>query len=520
MDKQKAVIIGAGPAGLTAAYELLRKTRIVPIIFESAEVVGGIARTVEYRGNRIDLGGHRFFSKSDYITRWWFDILPLQGCPAHDDPADGGGKLFSKDPSAPDPRKTDRVMLIRNRVSRIYYLQKFFDYPVSLSIRTITNLGIERVIKIVISYIRAILRPIHPVNSLEDFLINRFGRDLYQTFFEDYTRKVWGISPREIKPNWGSQRIKRLSIIRILVHALKKLMPGNVRVTDTSLIEQFYYPKFGPGQLWEEVARLIVDLGGQIYLNHEVMGVTVDETKVKSVRARIKETGETLDIDADYVFSSMPVANLISAMGDIVPGEIRRIAGGLPYRDFITIGLLVNKLSIRDSSCRETNRGLIPDLWIYIQDNTVRLGRLQIFNNWSPYLVNSWNKVWIGLEYFCNEGDDLWLKPENDFIRFAIDELTRINIIKEKDVEDHIVLRFQKAYPGYWGTYEEFDSIRTFTDRFENLFLVGRNGMHKYNNMDHSMLTAIAAVDNIITGKRDKSNIWTINTEDAYHEKK
>jgi len=520
MNKKTAIIIGAGPAGLTAAYELIRKSDIKPIIFEmSDKYVGGISRTVNYKGNRIDIGGHRFFSKSDKIMDWWKEILPLQGQPSDDDLIAKREIPLSNAANAPDPKIQDKVMLVRKRLSRIFFLRKFFDYPVSLSAQTIKNLGIVRIIKIGFSYMRVKIFPIRKEENLEDFFINRFGRELYKTFFKDYTEKVWGVECNKISAEWGAQRIKGLSIKKTLAHAIKSIFHKNSDLqqkgVETSLIGQFMYPKYGPGQLWEEVARIIKEKGGEIHMGKKVIQVNLKGNNVSEIKIKDIKTGETANITGDYFFSTMPVKELIRAIPEKVDKEVRNVSDGLCYRDFITVGLLVKKMK------NKTPGDIPPDNWIYIQERDVRVGRLQIFNNWSPYLVKDFkNNVWMGLEYFCNEGDDLWSKPDNEFIEFAIEELDKIDMIKKEDVIDSTIIRIPKTYPSYFGTYEDFHKIRSFTDKIENLFLIGRNGMHKYNNQDHSMLTAMTAVDNILNGRTDKNNIWDINVEKKYHEKK
>ncbi len=535
MDIKIAIIIGAGPAGLTAAYELLDKTDIVPIVFEMTGDIGGISKTVVYKNNRIDIGGHRFFSKSQRVMKWWQNLFPLQGEPARDDkqldrtvPLASScclrplrsNEIFTV--PAPDPEETDNVMLVRNRLSRIFFLRKFFNYPISLSIDTLANLGPVRILRIGLSYLKVRLFPYRIEKSLEDFFINRFGRELYLTFFKDYTEKVWGVSCREINPEWGAQRIKGLSITKTILHALRKLFNSQDEIdqknVETSLIEQFYYPKLGPGQIWERAAEIIQANGGRVVLNSKVVGIGAESDRVSTVLVRDEISGQVTCHQADYVFSSMPVRELIATMGNDVPGPVKTVAAGLIYRDFITVGLLLKKLKIKNETKQRTVNDLIPDNWIYIQERDVQLGRLQIFNNWSPYMVDDPDTVWIGLEYFCNEGDELWSMTDEDFSGFAIRELSSIDIINQEDVLDSTVLRMPKAYPAYFGSYEQFDIVRDYTDRFNNLFLIGRNGMHRYNNADHSMLTAMTAVDNIISNRIDKNNIWQVNAEEEYHE--
>jgi protoporphyrinogen oxidase len=533
MSQKTALIIGAGPAGLTAAYELLDKTDIAPVIVEMTEDVGGISKTVVYKGNRIDIGGHRFFSKSQRVMEWWQNLFPLQGAPARDDLQLGRAVSLASSSShrplrsreahslpAPDPEQTDTVMLVRTRLSRIFFLRKFFDYPINLTGGTLRNLGPARILKIGLSYLKTCLLPIRTERSLEDFFINRFGRELYLTFFKDYTEKVWGVPCTEIKPEWGAQRIKGLSVTKSLLHAVNKIFRSapDQKLVETSLIEQFHYPKLGPGQIWEAAADIIGANGGTIVFDARVVALETEGDTISAVHVRDGRTGEVTVHRPDYVFSSMPVRELVAALGDAAPQQVRDVAAGLVYRDFLTVGLLLRKLKLTNETTRKTVNDLVPDNWIYIQERDVKLGRLQIFNNWSPYMVKDPDTVWIGLEYFCNEGDELWSMADPDLVAFAIEELTRIDIISREDVLDGTVLRMPKAYPAYFGSYDSFEVVREFTDGFANLFLIGRNGMHRYNNADHSMLTAMAAVENIVRGRTDKTNIWAVNAEEEYHE--
>ncbi|MDH5325891.1 MAG: NAD(P)/FAD-dependent oxidoreductase [Gammaproteobacteria bacterium] len=524
MSKKVAVIIGAGPAGLTAAYELLEKSDIKPVIFEMTSDIGGISKTVNYKGNRIDIGGHRFFSKSDRVMDWWRNIMPLQGAPSKDDIILKREVTLSDAPDAPDPEKTSVVMLIRRRLSRIFFLRSFFDYPISLKWNTFKNLGIVRIIRIGLSYVKVSIFPIKEEKSLEEFLINRFGRELYLTFFKDYTEKVWGVPCNQIKPDWGAQRIKGLSITKSVLHAIKTLFKKDTSVgqknTETSLIEQFMYPKLGPGQMWEEVARIVTEKGAELHFNKKAVGINLGTGRVASVAFEDIGTGEVTTIEADYVFSTMAVKDLVEAMSPGVPENVLRIASGLTYRDFITVGVLLNKLKIDNETNIPTVNSIVPDNWIYIQERDVKLGRLQIFNNWSPYMVKDPDTVWLGMEYFCYEGDELWSMSDKDMSEFAVKELEKIDIIDSTDVLDTTVIKMPKTYPAYFGTYNEFDVVKDFVDGLENLFLVGRNGMHKYNNADHSMLTAMVAVENIVADKKSKENIWKVNVEQEYHEEK
>jgi len=504
-----AIIAGAGPAGLTAAYELLQRTDILPVVLEKTPDIGGISKTVTYKGNRIDIGGHRFFSKSGRVMDWWLKILPLE---------------------EPEGSASAERMLLRRRLSRIYFLQKFFTYPVTLSSDTLRKLGLIRSAAIFFSYLRIRVRPLKEERSLEDFLINRFGRTLYLTFFKDYTEKVWGIPCSKIAPEWGAQRIKGLSVARTIRHALGQSFKRTRKITDnirqqnteTSLIDQFLYPKYGPGQLWEEVARQIREMGGMIIREQEVIGTRTEGDRVVQVRVKDLPTGTVRSMDSDYFFSTMPVQELVRNMQPALPEFLREIANGLMYRDFITVGLLLHKTAARElPHDRKYDLGALKDNWIYIQEKEVKVGRLQVFNNWSPFMVaKPKDTVWIGMEYFCQEGDALWRMEDSDLIRFASRELNVIGLANEQEVPDGTVIRVEKAYPAYFGTYDRFDLLRERLSQFENMFLIGRNGMHKYNNSDHSMLTAMTAVDNIIEGRKHPANIWSINTEQTYHEKK
>lgn len=517
---KKVVIIGAGPAGLTAAYELLKDKSgeyCVTVLEESGEI-GGISRTVKYNGNRMDIGGHRFFSKDSRVTDWWQEILPMQGAPSKDDIKTG--RDFALAENGPDPEQTDRVMLNRRRVSRIYYGRKFFDYPVKMNANTIKNMGLITTAHAGFSYLSSVVHKL-PEDSLENFYINRFGRKLYSMFFESYTEKLWGRHPREISAEWGAQRVKGLSIRAIIKDMVSKMLPQKQeREVETSLIEEFSYPKYGPGQLWETVAETIEkEFGGKVQKHCRVTALRTENGVVSTVVYQC--AGEEHSMDADIVISSMPVCDLIAGM-DAVPSDVSRIAAGLPYRDFVTVGLLVDKLNLKNETAFKTLSDIVPDCWIYVQDAGVTLGRIQIFNNWSPYMVKDpENTVWIGLEYFCREGDEAWNRSEEEWIAKGIEELTAMGVISGADtVRDAHQEKVKKAYPAYFDTYDEMDKVRDYLDTFDNLYCVGRNGQHRYNNMDHSMATAFETVKNIRSGIRDKTNIWNVNTEKAYHEEK
>ena len=484
---KKAVIIGAGPAGLAAAYYFLTETEdIKPILIEKSDSVGGISKTVFFDGNGIDIGGHRMFSKNQQIVDLWEYFLPDE----------------IKNNINPDEQ--DIVMLRRKRFSEIFYLRKLFAYPISMSPKTFKNMGLKRTILAGLSYLKSAIFK-RKENNLEDFMINRFGKVLYSMFFESYTEKVWGRHPRNISKEWGEQRIKGLSLVKAVLNALHL-----TKKKETTLIEEFSYPKFGCGQLWDLMAGKISQLGGEIHYNSEVIGINNDDSKIYSVK--IKENGEEKEVFADYFLSSMPVKDLVCGMTN-QNEDVVKIASKLPYRDYMLVGLYLNDLNLKE------NGKLTRDCWIYIQEPDVKLGRMQIMNNWSPYLVKDKDKIFISLEYFCDEGDDFWNMPDDDFIKMAIEETAKLGIIKKEDVISSTRLRVQKAYPAYFDSYKDFDKIREYLDKFENLYCIGRNGQHRYNNMDHSMLTGIEAVK-VIAGKSEREVLWNINAEQEYHESK
>jgi protoporphyrinogen oxidase len=522
--KKVAVIAGAGPAGLTAALELLRRSDIIPIVFEADSQVGGISKTINYRGNRMDLGGHRFFSKSDWVMRWWQDILPVaEGqMGAEGVRINYQGQSRNLVPEILGSPSSDAVMLVRQRLSRIFYRRRFFDYPLALNATTVRNLGLVEALQIGLSYGHAQFNSRSPEITLEDFFVNRFGDRLYRTFFKDYTEKVWGVPCKEISAEWGAQRVKGLSVAKAVGHALKSPFRTSVdatqKQTETSLIERFLYPKFGPGQMWEEVARRVSQRGGQIHLRHRIVGVERSSPDVTAVSVLDETTQSVRRVPCDYFISTMPVCDLVSFLGP-ADSQVQRIANRLPYRDFMTAGLLLRRMyGATASHGTKQGNGMPPDNWIYVQEPDVKIGRLQVFNNWSPALVADPNTIWLGLEYFCREGDDLWTMDNGRFIDFAARELEKIGLINRKDVIDGTLVRVPKAYPAYFGAYGEFGKVRAYLDQFSNLYPVGRNGMHRYNNQDHSMLAANAAVNSVVDAGGGKAEIWRINAEDAYHE--
>jgi protoporphyrinogen oxidase len=540
-----AVIAGAGPAGLTAAYELLKRTDIRPIVFERTDAIGGIAQTHNYKGNRIDIGGHRFFSKSDRVMHWWLNILPLQGKPAADtadkkheidyateailnylcpECAEGEGEGTLRHRSAPDPEKEDKVMLQRPRLSRIFHRRHFFPYPIAITLTVARKLGFWNTFLIGMSYLKVKVFPRRDETYLDAFYINRFGLRLYKTFFEGYTEKVWGVPCSKLRADWGAQRVKGLSLRRAVTHAIKDLLSNDFQKSqkerETSLITRFYYPKFGPGQMWETVAAQVKTCGGDVRMRTSVVGVHLAGGKVASVTVRDEQSGKEERIDCDYFFSTMPIRELVGIIDPAPPAPVLETGKSLQYRDFLTVGLLLRKLCISERGQKGFVES-IPDNWIYIQEGDVRVGRVQVFNNWSPYLVaDRKNTIWIGLEYFVNEGDDLWSMPDSTLISFGVSEMEKIRFLRKEDVLDGCVLRVPKAYPAYIGSYERLPEVYQYADSIPNLYLIGRNGMHRYNNQDHSMLTAMVAVDNIVEGQTTKENLWDVNAEAEYHEGK
>jgi protoporphyrinogen oxidase len=461
----QCVIIGAGPAGLTAAYELSENGAGV-IVLEQDRIVGGIARTVEHKGYRFDIGGHRFFSKVSLINEWWTKIL---------------GDDFQ----------------LRSRLSRIHYNGKFFDYPLR-PINALRGLGMVEAILIMASYVRARTFPTAEEKSFEQWICNRFGRRLFEIFFKTYTEKVWGLKCSEIGADWASERIKNLN----LAAALKDMVGGRNQDM-TTLIRQFYYPRLGPGMMWEKVAEILNERGVAVHLNREVVEVNLADGLVSSVTT-VDENGKKTIVHGGHFVSSMPIRELISAMKPAPPEPVLTAARQLRYRDFLTVGLIVDKLE------------LFNDNWIYVHSPGVKVGRIQNFKNWSPAMVPDAAHTSLGLEYFVQEGDELWDADDPSLVELATRECVALGFIDENDVLDSVVIRMPKAYPVYDRTFKEnLSIIRGYLESISNLQLVGRNGQHRYNNQDHSMLTAIYAARNIFGGDFD---VWEVNIEEDYHE--
>ena len=466
----RVLITGAGPAGLTAAYEL-SKLGLQSTIVEADRQVGGISRTVNYRGYRFDIGGHRFFSKVPIVNQVWREIL-------------------------------EEEFLVRPRMSRIYYRQRYFDYPLK-AMNALTGLGPVESVRIGMSYVQTRLFPHAEETNFEQWVTNRFGSRLYEIFFKTYTEKVWGIPCREISADWAAQRIKNLS----LREAVRNALLGAGRTADgqiiTTLIDEFYYPRLGPGMMWESCRNLLAARGHETVEGVEVERIRHRHGRVENMVGRT-DAGQTVELDAEHYISSMPLRELILALDPPAPPEVLAAANRLRYRDYLTVVLIVKREDI------------FPDNWIYIHAPEVKMGRIQNYKNWSPAMVPDPTRTSLGLEYFLWEKDEEWTWPDERLIELGIRECVQIGLIAPDEVEDGTVVRMKKAYPVYDQYYHEsIATIRRYLETFTNLQTVGRNGLHRYNNQDHSMLTAIYAARNI-TGERN--DIWSVNTEMEYHE--
>lgn len=510
-ERREVVIIGAGPAGLSAAYNILKKNKNLKItIIDEEPAAGGIARTRYKDGNGTDIGPHRFFTKSDRVKKLWNELLLPQGTSAIDDVI--LNRKFQPELNGVNPEEEDKVFLKRKRFSRIYYNGKFFDYPIKLNSTTLFLLGLKKSFMMGLSYLKACFFK-KQENNLEDFMINRFGKVLYETFFRDYTEKVWGLSPSQISKEWGEQRIKGISLRRVLIKALSN------HSTETSMIDEYFYPKYGASQLWNEMVQRISDWGGVMLFNSRVVGLKKSDNKIVSVTVKNTETGELSEVKGDIFLSSMPVKELLTEMNE-VPEGIIDIAEKLEYRDFILVNFVTKNFNLKNNTNYPTINNIAPDSWIYLQDSDISAGRLDIMNSFSPYIVKNFKEdVVFNLEYFCNENDDFWKKDDKEILEYAILELEKHNITRRQDLTHSEVIRVKKAYPSYFGSYEKFEILKNYMNEIDNLLCIGRNGQHKYNNMDHSILSGIVAAD-VILGNSNKSFLWEVNTEKKYHEVK
>ena len=463
MKHYSVAIVGAGPAGLTAAYELV-KQGIIPVVLEKGDKVGGIARTETYKGYRFDIGGHRFYTKVEAVQQLWQEVL---------------GNEFIKVP----------------RLSRIFYRGKFFNYPIS-AFNTLFNLGIIESTLIMLSYLKVRIWPLREEKTFEQWVINRFGERLYKTFFKTYTEKVWGIPCSEIQADWAAQRIKGLSLTTAIINAL-------FGSNDTkTLIKEFDYPALGPGMMWEKFAEAVENKDGKVYLDTKVISLDREGNKIKSITA--EQNGELVQYSADNFITSMPISALVARMKPQPPEEVLHAARSLKYRDFLIVALIVAR------------KDLFPDNWIYIHSPEVKVGRIQNFKNWSAALVPDASKSCLGMEYFCSVGDEIWEMSDAELVELATRELVGLGLATTAEVEDGVVIRQPKAYPVYDAEYRgHLRVLEGFLKGIDNLQTIGRNGMHRYNNQDHSMLTGILAVRNILGEKHD---LWDVNTERSYYE--
>lgn len=464
-SNRQFIVLGGGPAGLTAGYKLI-KSGYKPLVFEKDKMVGGISRTENYKGFYFDMGGHRFFTKSEEVNEMWQEVL-------------------SED------------FLKRPRLSRIFYKQKYFDYPLKPA-NVLMSLGIWESFLVGLSYVRWQIAPYKEENTFEEWVTNRFGKRLFMTFFKTYTEKVWGISCSELKAEWAAQRIKDLSVKTAVLNMFIKS-----KDTIKTLIEEFDYPRRGPGMMWQRVQDHIDDVGGSVELNSELVQINRNQNKIDSVT--IKNFDDTKVVDGSDFISSVPVTELVQRMSPPPPDEILEASRNLKYRDFLTVCLIINEPD------------LFPDNWIYIHDPSVKVGRIQNFKNWSPEMVPDQVQSSLGLEYFCNVGDDLWNMPNEDLIELAKKEIVRLGMVKDGSVVDGCVCRVPKAYPVYDSEYgKHLDLIKNWLDDFENLQTIGRNGLHRYNNQDHAMLTGMYAVENALHDAQ--KDLWSVNADKEYHE--
>ena len=467
-EGKRVIIIGGGPAGLTAAYEL-SKYAVPAVVLEADPVVGGLARTVNYKGYLFDIGGHRFYTKWDEVHKLWEEVL---------------GDSF----------------LVRPRLSRIYYRQKFFLYPLTAK-NALLGLGFVEAIRTMASYVCARVFPSPKEENLEQWVCNRFGKRLYENFFRTYTEKVWGIPCTKIHAEWAARRIRGLSLASALHNALLKKKKPEAK----TLVSQFHYPERGPGQMWETLADRLQERSYRVLTEHRVVRIHHRGRKVTEL-VTAGPDGEKHFGGTDFI-SSMPMRELINALDEPAPEEVRRAACRLRYRDFLIISLIINRKEV------------VPDNWIYIHDPSVKVGRIQNFKNWSPAMVPDQNKTCLGMEYFVFENDELWSSPDDNLMELARLEIARLGLARPEEIEDGAVVRMPKAYPIYPEDYlEQVNVIRQYVEQnLTNLQLVGRNGMHKYNNQDHSMMTALGAARNILGAQHD---LWAINTEPDYQEGK
>ncbi len=493
MDKNKknVIILGAGPSGLSLAYELIKSgAGFKPIIIDKLPVVGGLSRTVYFDNLGLDIGGHRLYTQDKYIQSIWNDFLPVQNFPSIDDKI---SKREAKYPTGElNPEIDDDVMLLRKRFSSIIFKSKFFDYPLKINLNTIKNLGFKTTIQAGFSYIKSIFIK-REEKTLEDFLINRFGNVLYEIFFKDYTKKVWGVDASILSSEWGHQRIRKLSLLKTVLNAVFSKIFFFKK--DHSLIDTFFYPKFGCSQLWNKMAEYIVNNGGEIILNSEFAEFNVKDNKIISLK--YKKDNQFFEIPANYFVSSIPIKDLIKGID--APFDIKQNALNLPYRDYILAGFYLNDFNLFETTKYKTVNNKTKDCWIYLQEKDAIAARIQFMNNWSPYLVGDCSKNYlVSLEYYANKGDDFWNLSDDEIIKLATKEAQKYNLFDKQNILKTFLIREENAYPSYFGTYQNIENIRKFLNSIDNLYLIGRNGQHKYNNMDEAMISGIDAAREII----------------------
>ncbi len=512
---KRVVIIGAGPAGITAGYELMKKKGYKVTILEAENSIGGLAKAVLHANNRLDIGGHRFFTKNWKVNLWWLKLFPIQARPAYD--YYKTQRKLNLPETGPSPHLDDIVMLKRQRFSHIIDGNKNYPYPMRFNSRTILNIGIKNTFKALSDYLKIRLKPLEQ-NSLEDFYINRFGNFLYRKFLESYLEKILGKHPKDLSADMGAQKIKGLTLGRIIKNSFYRTFHLKC-YTEPSLAREFYYPKFGPGHFWETVASKITSSGGKLVRNAKVVEIKLTEDgNVDEVGYKLN--GELFYVKADAVISTMPLKDLVMCLPD-VPEDICQIAKDLPFRDMVTIGMMVKKLKLRNTTSIKTLNNIIPDTWLYIRNPETKLSRVQIYNNWSPYLLRDPKKnVWLGLEYFCQDGDDYWKLNKQQWRNVAVKDLLDSGILaNKKDVLTYCVKKISHAIPLYCGSYNQLDKLLEYLDSIGNLYSIGRNGQHRNNTTDHSILTAFAAVKHITGRNDDKKRIRQINNA-AYADKK
>ncbi len=483
MKQKPILIIGAGPAGLTVAYELSKKIESPIVVVENSPSVGGLSQNIYFKDKIIDIGGHRFYTGYKRVIQFWNEIYPFEL-----------------------KKENNSKFLIKKREVAILFNQKMFDYPIRLQVSLLWKLGFYNFLNIIRDYLKERFKRKKEITNLEEILISRFGKKLYELFFKEYTLKVWGIPSNKIKPEWADQGIDPISIRSILLNSLKNFSRKKTAYTLSALEEgeTFLYPKLGPGAFWEEVHRRVSDSNTKFMYNHSISEIQVENNEIKKIIIINNKTMEKKEYSPEFVFSSIPIKDLFNYFPKKTSEEnLFKIAAHLQYRDYVIVPFLVKKFSLPVKKPYNYE-------WVYINTPEVKLARLQIFDNWSPFLNKEKDLNWIGVEYFCNEGDLFWNKPDKEIIKNAINELKKINILTEQDVVDSTIIRKTKAYPVYSGSFIDLDKIHSYLNNIKNLYPIGRNGMHRYLNLDQVVLTAISSVEMALSGKTVKDSLWKI----------